>query len=150
MVIKILLIPVNDYQKIASLMVDFKTVIVESHPRFIPPFLSESEGVYRAKRSIRYAFSVGVKSCTIIPVRPGNGALDALAADNYFEQPDIRSLEEVIEYGIELNKGLVFSDLWDIDKFSSCRKCLKRRKERLHRMNLDQVIFPKVNCSCAD
>ena len=200
----------NDYKKIASLVKNFETVIVESHPAFInkntllfrdlikpklqvaigmetvhpevlqklnkkmnladfdrsvrflssnrilsrafillrPPFLSESEGVFWAKKSIHYAFGTGVTSCTVIPVRSGNGALDALAANNYFEQPDIRSLEEVIEYGIELNEGLVFSDLWDIDRFSSCNKCLERRKERLLKMNLNQVIYPGINCSC--
>lgn len=203
-------IPVNDYEKIALLVDNFETVIVESHPGFInknsllfsdlikpklqvaigletvhpgvlqklnkkmkladfersvrflssngissrafillrPPFLSESEGVSWAKKSIYYAFRTGVTSCTVIPVRSGNGALDALAADNYFEQPDIRSLEEVIEYGIELNKGLVFSDLWDIDSFSSCNKCLERRKKRLFQMNLDQIIYPRITCSC--
>ena len=203
-------IPKNDYKKIASLIENFKTIIVESHPGFInknsilfrdlikpklqvaigletvhpevlrklnkkmkladfersvrflssngifsrafillrPPFLSESEGVSWAKKSIHYAFRTGVTSCTVIPVRSGNGALDALAADNYFEQPDIRSLEEVIEYGINLNEGLVFSDLWDIDSFSSCNKCLERRKKRLVQMNLDQIIYPQIGCSC--
>ena len=203
-------IPVNDYEKIALLVDNFETVIVESHPGFInknsllfrdlikpklqvaigletvhpevlqklnkkmkladfersvrflsfngissrafillrPPFLSESEGVSWAKKSIYYAFRTGVASCTVIPVRSGNGALDALAADNYFEQPDIRSLEEVIEYGIELNEGLVFSDLWDIDSFSSCNKCLERRKKRLLQMTLDQIIYPRNGCSC--
>ena len=200
----------NDYKKIASLVENFETVIVESHPAFInkntllfrdlikptlqvaigletvhpevlqklnkkmkladfersvrflssngissrafillrPPFLSESEGVFWAKKSVFYAFRTGVTSCAVIPVRSGNGALDALAAGNYFEQPDIRSLEEVIEYGIELNEGLVFSDLWDIDSFSSCNKCLERRKERLFKMNLNQIIYPGINCSC--
>jgi len=200
----------KDYKKIASLVENFKTVIVESHPGFInkntlwfrdlikpklqvaigletvhpevlrklnkkmslvdfersvrflssngifsrafillrPPFLSESEGVSWAKKSIHYAFRTGVTSCTVIPVRSGNGALDALAADNFFEQPDIKSLEEVIEYGIKLNKGLVFSDLWDIDNFSLCNKCLERRKERLLKMNLNQIIYPEIGCSC--
>lgn len=203
-------IPVNDYKKIASLVENFKTIIVESHPGFInkntllfrnlikpklqvaigletahpevlqklnkkmtlndfkqavrflnyngiktrafillrPPFFSESEGVSWAKKSIHYAFRTGVTSCTVIPVRSGNGALDALAVNNYFEQPDIRSLEEVIEYGIELNEGLVFSDLWDIDSFSLCDKCLERRKERLLQMNLDQKTYSKIGCSC--
>ena len=203
-------IPVNDYKKIASLVDNFKTIIVESHPGFInknsllfrdlikpklqvaigletvhpevlqklnkkmkladfersvrflssngissrafillrPPFLSESEGVFWAKKSIYYAFRTGVTSCTVIPVRSGNGALDILAANNYFEQPDIRSLEEVIEYGIELNEGLVFSDLWNIDSFSSCNKCLERRKKRLLHMNLFQKKPAQVKCLC--
>ncbi len=91
---------------------------------------------------------MGVATCIIIPVRSGNGALDVLAEDNYFTQPDIRSLERVIEYGIALEAGLVFADTWDIDRFSSCDKCLDIRKERLIQMNLHQKIYPAVLCSC--
>jgi len=123
-------IPEEDYSRIASLLNDFETVIVESHPKFInekwllfkemlkpdlevaigletvhlevlkklnkqmtlndfskavmflaqknirsrafillkPPFLSESEGIYWANKSIDYAFEVGVQCCTVIPV----------------------------------------------------------------------------------
>jgi len=115
-------IPEEDYERIASLVSNFETVIVESHPRLInekcllfrnmlkpelqiamgletvnseillklnkrmtledfknsvsylkqhgissrafvllrPPFLTESEGIYWAERSIDYAFSAGV------------------------------------------------------------------------------------------
>ena len=114
-----------------------------------PPFLSEAEGVYWAKKSIDFAFGTGVASCSVIPVRSGNGALDELAGSNYFSQPDIKSLESVIEYGIRLKSGSVFADLWDIDRFSSCDKCLEMRKERLENMNLNQRIYPPVNCSCS-
>jgi archaeosine synthase beta-subunit len=115
-----------------------------------PPFLSENEGVYWAKKSIDFVFGAGVAACSVIPVRSGNGALDILAGSNYFSQPDIKSLESVIEYGIGLKSGSVFADLWDIDRFSSCEKCLEMRKERLIKMNLNQRIYPSVNCSCSD
>ncbi len=203
-------IPRNDYQEIASLIENFASVTVESHPVFIkenslhfrdlikpalkvaigletvhpdilprlnkkmdladfehsvsylasqgittrafillrPPFLSEEEGILWAKNSIDYAFSVGVETCIIIPVRSGNGALDVLTVDNYFAQPDIKSLETVIEYGVRLETGLVFADLWDIDRFSSCDKCLEMRKKRLIQMNLHQKIYPQITCSC--
>lgn len=114
-----------------------------------PPFLSETEGVYWAKKSIDFAFRAGTESCCVIPVRSGNGALDELAEHNYFSQPHIKSLERVIEYGIRLKSGPVFADLWDIDRFSSCDKCLGMRKKRLINMNLNQIIYPQVNCSCS-
>jgi radical SAM enzyme (TIGR01210 family) len=114
-----------------------------------PPFLSETEGVYWAKKSIDFAFNAGVTSCSVIPVRSGNGALEVLAESNFFSQPDIKSLEQVTEYGIGLKLGFVFADLWDIDRFSSCPKCLDMRKERLIKMNLNQRIYPPVNCSCS-
>ncbi len=166
-------IPEEDYDRIASLVSNFETVIVESHPKLInekclrfrdmlkpelqvalgletahpeilqklnkqmtledfrnsvsyltqnrvpsrafillrPPFLSESEGIYWAKRSIDFAYSVGVECCTIIPVRAGNGALDLLMEKGDFSLPDIHSLETVLEYGIGLNAGCVFADV---------------------------------------
>lgn len=78
-----------------------------------PPFLSEQEGIYWAKRSIEFAFSAGVECCSIIPVRAGNGAMDLLMEKGDFSPPDIRSLEKVLEYGISLKAGRVFADGWD-------------------------------------
>jgi radical SAM enzyme (TIGR01210 family) len=113
-----------------------------------PPFLSEDEGVYWAKKSIDFAFRTGIDFCSVIPVRSGNGALDVLAERNYFSQPGIKSLEQVIEYGIGLKSGTVLADLWDIDRFSPCDRCLEMRKERLINMNLNQHIYPRIDCSC--
>jgi radical SAM enzyme (TIGR01210 family) len=203
-------IPEEDYERIASLVNHFETVIVESHPGLIndkclhfrnmlkpelqiamgletanpeilqklnkrmtlkdfensvryltnngilsrafillrPPFLTESEGIYWAERSIDFAFHTGVECCTVIPVRPGNGAMDLLLESGYFSPPDIRSLEIVLEYGIGLNSGRVFADVWDLAMFSGCSKCLDYRTKRLIAMNLNQRIFVRDNCIC--
>jgi archaeosine synthase beta-subunit len=114
-----------------------------------PPFLSEEEGIYWAERSIDYAFSVGVECCVVIPTRPGNGALDALMQEGYYDPPNIHSLEEVMEYGISLNAGRIFADLWDLDFFSSCDDCFEQRKARLERMNLYQEIKRDYLCECS-
>jgi len=170
-------VPMVDYENIASILKDFETVIIESHPRLInnkcldfrnmlktelqialgletvnkkilgklnklmtiddfsnsvsfltkhdintrafillkPPFLSESEGVFWAERSLDFAFSSGVECCTVIPVRAGNGAIDLLMNKGDFSLPDIHSLEEVLEYGIGLKAGRVSQILgiWD-------------------------------------
>jgi len=204
-------IPEEDYRSIASLVKDFKTVIVESHPRLVnekclvfrdmlkpdlqvalgletvhtevlrklnkqmtlddfskavsyltqhdiqsrafillrPPFLSEPEGIFWAERSIDFAFSAGVECCTVIPVRAGNGAMDQLIETNYFAQPDIRSLETVMEYGIRLKSGRVFADVWDLGIFSDCKECLDKRTNRLIAMNLNQEIPAPVSCTCS-
>lgn len=113
-----------------------------------PPFLSESEGIYWAERSIDYAFNIGIECCTIIPVRAGNGAMDLLMEKGNFNLPHIHSLETVLEYGIGLNAGRVFADAWDLDLFSSCNKCIDQRTSRLVAMNLNQVITDKVQCTC--
>jgi radical SAM enzyme (TIGR01210 family) len=203
-------VPADDYNDIATLLKDFETVIVESHPKLIndkalrfrdligtelqvavgletvhpevlpklnkamnlndfrksadflhqnnirsrafillrPPFLTEDEGIEWTKRSLDFAFDCGVECCVIIPTRSGNGALDILQKEGYFTPPDIKSLEEVLDYGIGLKSGRIFADLWDIDLFSSCDKCLATRKIRLENTNLYQEILTPVNCSC--
>ena len=203
-------IPEADYQRIASLVSGFDTVIVESHAKLInekclrfrdmlkpelqvaigletvhkeilrklnkhmtiddfrksvvfltqngirtrafvllrPPFLSESEGIYWAKRSIDFAFSSGVDCCIIIPVRAGNGAMDHLLENGDFSLPDIHSLEKVLEYGIGLNAGRVFADTWDLGLFSRCSKCIDQITNRLIAMNLEQKIVSREKCTC--
>jgi uncharacterized Fe-S cluster-containing MiaB family protein len=113
-----------------------------------PPFLSESEGIYWAERSLDFAFSTGVECCTVIPVRAGNGAMDKLLDQGIFTPPDIQSLETVLEYGIGLKAGRVFADVWDLSLFSSCTKCIDKRTNRLVKMNLNQKILSRVNCTC--
>lgn len=113
-----------------------------------PPFLSEAEGLEWACRSIDFAFACGVDVCSVIPVRSGNGALDKLALDGYFQEANIHSLERVIEYGIGLKKGLIFADLWDLERFARCPQCFEARKKRLNQMNLTQELMKQVECSC--
>ena len=113
-----------------------------------PPFLSESEGVYWAKRSIDFAFDVGVESCVVIPVRADNGAMDLLMENGDFSLPNIHSLETVLEYGIELHAGRVFADVWDLGLFSSCKICFDQRVSRLTAMNLSQSLADRVKCLC--
>jgi archaeosine synthase beta-subunit len=137
----------EDFRKSVSFLTENKI----SSRAFIllrPPFLTESEGIYWAERSIDFAFSAGVECCTIIPVRGGNGAMDLLMQKGDFIPPDIRSLETVLEYGIGLNKGRVFADLWDTDLFSSCNDCFDQRAERLNTINLTQKTADKVYCTC--
>lgn len=114
-----------------------------------PPFMSEEEGIYWAKKSIDFAFKNGVEVVTVIPVRTGNGAMEVLQSMNYFEPPHIESLEKVVEYGIGLNAGLVFADLWDIEQFSICYQCTSLRLERLKKMNHFQIIPEAINCYCS-
>jgi len=203
-------IPEKDYQKIASLIGNFETVIVESHPGFInegclrfrdmiksdlqiavglesvnteilkklnkrmsledfadsvsflmdhdiftrafillrPPFLSESEGVFWAERSLDFAFSTGVECCVLIPVRAGNGAMDQLLKKGIFTPPDIHSLEKVLEYGIEQQAGRVFADVWDLKLFSGCDKCIDERTSRIIALNMGQRLISRIKCTC--
>jgi len=113
-----------------------------------PPFLSEKEGIYWAKQSLRFAFDVGVECCAVIPTRPGNGVMEELQRRGQFSSPQLESLEEVVEYGLGLKRGRVFADLWDADKFYSCMRCGPERAKRLLAMNLTQELIPSVECTC--
>ena len=114
-----------------------------------PPFLNEAEGVEWAKRSLDFAFASGVECGVIIPTRAGNGALEKLQTRGLFSPPRLESLEEVLEYGLQLKRGRVFADLWDIEKFSRCDQCRSQRVQRMHRMNLTQVLIPPIACNCS-
>lgn len=113
-----------------------------------PPFLSEEEGVEWACRSIDFAFQAGVEVCSLIPVRGGNGAMEVLAAGGYFHEPTLSSLEKALDYGVSLQKGNVFADLWDIERFSPCPDCFEARKERLEKTNLNQQVQTPIPCEC--
>jgi radical SAM enzyme (TIGR01210 family) len=113
-----------------------------------PPFMSESEGIHWAERSLDFAFKIGVECCTIIPVRGGNGAMDSLHERGDFTPPDIHSLEKVLEYGIGLKAGRVFADTWDLEQFSVCNECFEQRRDRLIYMNLHQKTAVPVACNC--
>ena len=56
------------------------------------------------------------------------------------------TLETAAAFGISLNQGRVFADLWDLERFSSCRTCYPARLERLRRMNLGQAVLPEAPC----
>ncbi|MFQ5641151.1 MAG: radical SAM protein [bacterium] len=111
-----------------------------------PPFMNESDGVLWAKRSLDFAFDAGVECCTIIPTRTGNGALERLREQDLFSPPTIASLEEVVEYGVWLQRGRVFADLWDAHTFSFCDACIEARLKRLEQINLSQTVLPKISC----
>lgn len=113
-----------------------------------PPYLNEQQGVDWAIRSIEFATSIGVGCCAVIPTRAGNGIMEVLQARGEYSPPDIRSMEAVLDAGLKWNRGRVFVDLWDVERFSHCAKCGPARIQRLQRMNLSQEIVPHIHCAC--
>jgi radical SAM enzyme (TIGR01210 family) len=112
-----------------------------------PPFMREEESLEWSVRSLEFAFRCGATAATLIPTRGGNGALEELAVAGHFKPPSLVTLEAAFAYGIALNKGRVFVDLWNVGSIASCRHCRDRRIHRLHRMNLEQVILSQVPCT---
>lgn len=116
-----------------------------------PPFLDEAEALYWAERSLDFAFDCGSTATILIPTRPGNGALEALAQRGEFSPPQLATLEAAVGYGLSLKRGRVFADLWDLERFTRCAHCFPARVARLREMNVRQMICAPVACaSCGE
>ncbi len=111
-----------------------------------PPFMSEAEGLEWAVKSAEFAFACGAAVVSLIPTRPGNGAMDRLMQTGEFTPPRLATLERALELAVNLRQGRVFADTWNLEPFSSCSACLEKRRQRLHAMNLTQQIQPAIDC----
>jgi hypothetical protein len=112
-----------------------------------PPFLPVDEAADWAVRSAAFAFDQGAGAVSLIPVRAGNGALDALVATGEFSPPRLATLEAAFDGALALGYGRVFADTWDLARFSHCPACLDARSVRLRDMNLAQRWLPPVCCA---
>jgi archaeosine synthase beta-subunit len=111
-----------------------------------PPFVRENEALHWAKRSLDYAFDCGATAATLIPTRAGNGATDHLVQSGDFVPPDLQTVEDALEYGIGINRGRVFVDLWDIERVVACSQCREQRIARLAIMNRSQLLADAIPC----
>jgi radical SAM enzyme (TIGR01210 family) len=113
-----------------------------------PPFLDEDEGVEWAVRSAEFAVKRGATTVSLIPTRPGNGAMDRLMESGEFSPPKLSSLERALELALEARgEASVLADTWDLERFSSCAACFQKRRDRLRAMNQSQSVAPRVNCA---
>lgn len=111
-----------------------------------PPWLSEMEGLEWAFRSLEFAAECGAEVCAVIPTRAGNGALEELGRTSEYAPPALSSLEVALEYGLRMGGPRVFADLWDAERFATCRECSPTRLERLSEMNETQSVPPPILC----
>lgn len=112
-----------------------------------PPFLTNPrENIEWSLKAVEFAFDCGIDTCSVIPTRPGNGIMDRLMNEGSFVPPNLHALEETFDRALELNRGRVFADTWDLEKFSTCDSCFHARKTRLDKMNLTQQVLPHVVC----
>ena len=116
-----------------------------------PPFMDEAEGWEWAVKSAVFALSCGATVVSLIPTRPGNGALERLMETNEFLPPRLSTLEKALELALEVRgNGRIFADTWDLEQFSNCPACFEKRRQRIHAMNLSQRIPPAIDCpACA-
>jgi archaeosine synthase beta-subunit len=133
----------NAAQKLSDMDVDLRVFVLLN-----PPFIPDGEAAAWAKRSIDFAMEARAKVISVIPTRIGNGALDELARQGLFSEPDLAMLEDAVDYGVGLNRARVFADLWDLRRFSKCPKCFDQREARLHQMNCTQQVLARAVCDC--
>ena len=105
-----------------------------------PPFLNESEALEWACRSIDFAFDCGANTISLIPTRSGNGALESLSARGEFAPPRPETLESALAYGIQLGRGRVFADTWDLEKLETNAIRCSSLRARLEHANQEQCI----------
>jgi archaeosine synthase beta-subunit len=110
-----------------------------------PPYMDAAEALMWAERSLDFAMEQGATAATLIPTRGGNGAMEELAANGDFSPPALHTLESAMEYGLGLEAGRVFADLWGLHE--SCVYCHEQRAGRLRQMNLQQVVVDRIPCS---
>ena len=103
-----------------------------------PPFLEESEALEWACRSLDFAFDCGAKVVSLIPTRTGNGAMEVLAREGVFAPPRFETLEAAFTYGLNLSRGRVFVDHWQLEQGISNPEAIHDGKPRLLRMNARQ------------
>jgi len=112
-----------------------------------PPFLNEEEGLEWAVKSAAFALSCGATVVSLVPTRPGNGAMERLMAAGEFSPPRLAALEKALELALAMRgDGRMFADTWDLQQFSSCPACFERRHQRIHAMNLSQKSLPSIDC----
>lgn len=109
------------------------------------PFVPPEEAAEWAVRSAIHAFEQGAERVSLIPVRGGNGAMEALREAGDFTPPRLDQLEEALERSMDL--GIVTVDLWDVRRFASCPHCADARLARLDRMNRSGSPEPRIACN---
>lgn len=117
-----------------------------------PPFVPAHEQDAWLLRSVDAALACGASVVSLVPVRPGNGAIEALAASGLFRAPRLEDIERSFALALRNAKrrARVFVDLWDLGRFAQCEHCAAARRDRLEAMNLEQIVLPERPCPTGD
>jgi len=130
------------------------------------PWLEPDAFVAEAVRGVAFAAAHGVRHVSLVPLRPGNGFIDALVADGrcrlptaaHVEQAAARLVDRVARPAAtgaangETGGMVVTVDLWDWPRLAgTCAACREPRRLRLEWMNLAQATVPPavLGCGCS-
>jgi radical SAM enzyme (TIGR01210 family) len=144
-------ITLEDFARAAEAL-DERGVTLRVFLLISPPFIPGDEQDAWLLRSIDAAFSFGASVVSLVPTRPGNGAIDALAVAGAFRAPDLDDIERSVALALRhaRGRGRVFVDVWDLDRFTRCPQCAPSRRDRLEAMNLEQVVLAERPCTACD
>jgi radical SAM enzyme (TIGR01210 family) len=117
-----------------------------------PPFIPADEQDAWLLRSIDFAFECGASVVSLVPTRPGNGAMEALQDEGYFRMPTLDDIERSFSAALAhvraaRHAGRVFVDLWELQRFADPAVGdaeFAARRERLRVMNVDQRVLPEL------
>jgi radical SAM enzyme (TIGR01210 family) len=112
-----------------------------------PPFVPAGEQAEWLRRSVDVAFDAGATAVSLIPMRDGNGTVEALGAQGVYVPPTLDVFDDAMDAALERARGRVFADLWDLERLTTCGACFGDRKARLEQMNLTQRPAPRVSCA---
>ena len=111
-----------------------------------PPFVPARDQAEWLCRSVDLAFECGASAVSLIPMRDGNGTVEALADEGLYHFPTLDAFEDAMDAALSRAPGRVFADLWDLERLASCGACIGQRKARLASMNLTQRHISHVAC----
>jgi len=100
-----------------------------------------------AARSAALAVAAGAEHVSLIPLRAGNGAIDALVASGRAALPTLTDLEAALDASLGLAPAVIAADLWDLERLAACRACFAARRQRLERINRSGRPAPPVRCA---
>ena len=130
-----------------SIGVDKRAFVLLQPPGTIP-----HSAVDWVLKTLEFAQGNGVRHCSIIPTRGGNGTMEWFAERSLFSAPTLSQLETSLDLALaRFNDMIVTADLWNLETLKgSCSTCLESRHKRLKQMNLTQksVVQSFANCDC--
>lgn len=112
-----------------------------------PPFVPRPENIEWIARAVAYAERAGARHVALVPMRPGNGAVDRLLRTGDIEPASLRFMEDVFDRVLPDARTVVSVDLWDIERLAACGGCRSARVARLRRMNLTGRAEPRIECA---
>lgn len=111
------------------------------------PGRSLRSAVDASEATTRWAVERGVEHVALVPLRSGNGYLDASVSRGETELPTLGAVEDALDRCLAAagSRAVVTVDTWDLE--AGCPGCGEARRARLGRLNLTGRSEPRVPCS---